>query len=83
MSEEVLKLLGEGLRNANSDWALAEDSAKAVLRVAADKSINGRHPFPWPSKLLGEQKLIVRIRASLGCGCKIGKKGGIYGLECR
>lgn len=41
MSEEILKALDEKLHEGNSDWALAEDSVKAVMRIAADKSING------------------------------------------
>lgn len=35
-----------------SDWALTSDSAKAVLRVAADKSINGGLSFSFTSNTL-------------------------------
>jgi hypothetical protein len=42
MSEKVVEILTASLKAQNSGWAEAEDSAKAVIRVAADTSINGR-----------------------------------------
>ncbi|KAF2421167.1 NAD(P)-binding protein [Tothia fuscella] len=42
MSEQVIEILGKNLKDKNSDWAEVEDSAKAVIRVAADETINGR-----------------------------------------
>jgi hypothetical protein len=44
MSEIVIEKITEGLKAAGSDWALSEDSAKAVIRVASDTSINGKPP---------------------------------------
>jgi hypothetical protein len=41
MSDTVRPILTEKLKSMGSDWALTEDSAKAVIRVAADESING------------------------------------------
>jgi hypothetical protein len=34
------------LSAAGLDFALPEDCAKAVMRIATDTSINGRQPFP-------------------------------------
>jgi hypothetical protein len=42
MSERVIDILTQRLRELDLDWALAEDSAKAVLRVASDPTINGK-----------------------------------------
>jgi hypothetical protein len=42
MSERVVDILTQRLRELGLDWALAEDSAKAVLRVASDPTINGK-----------------------------------------
>lgn len=42
MSERVVDILTQRLRELDLDWALAEDSAKAVLRVASDPTINGK-----------------------------------------
>jgi hypothetical protein len=41
MSEAHIETLTKTFQASGLDWALAEDSAKAVLRVAADSSING------------------------------------------
>jgi hypothetical protein len=45
MSDIVKATLGDKLKEMGSDWALTEDSAKAVMRVAADTSINGESSF--------------------------------------
>lgn len=42
MSEEAARAIGNRLDAVGMGWALAEDSVKAVLRVATDESINGR-----------------------------------------
>ena len=48
MSEAVVETLTAKLQETGSDWALTEDSVSAVMRVAADNSINGRFlPFPF------------------------------------
>jgi len=41
MSERAIDVLTQKFREFDLDWALAQDSAKAVLRVAADPTING------------------------------------------
>jgi hypothetical protein len=43
LPEQAIKTMTTTLQGMGSDWALVEDSAKAVLRLAADKSINGMH----------------------------------------
>ena len=46
MSDIVRQTLAEKLKSVGSAWTDAGDSAKAVLRVASDKSINGMfHSF--------------------------------------
>jgi NAD(P)-dependent dehydrogenase (short-subunit alcohol dehydrogenase family) len=42
MSQTVKETISERLKDLGSDWAHAEDSAKAVIRVASDKTVNGR-----------------------------------------
>ena len=41
MSVRAIDVLTQKFREFDLDWALAQDSAKAVLRVAADPTING------------------------------------------
>jgi F0F1-type ATP synthase membrane subunit c/vacuolar-type H+-ATPase subunit K len=41
MSDTVKDALTKGLTSMGSGWAEVEDSAKAVLRVASDETING------------------------------------------
>jgi hypothetical protein len=41
MSDRAVDTLTQRFKDLDLDWALAEDSAKAVLRVAADPTING------------------------------------------
>jgi hypothetical protein len=53
MSEISVRILTKNFQESGLDWALAEDSAEAVLRVATDASINGELisstcPFPYP-----------------------------------
>jgi len=42
MSEKVVETLGSQLKSVGAEFAEVEDSVKAVMRVATDKSINGR-----------------------------------------
>ena len=41
ISEAHVEVLTKMFQASGLDWALAEDSANAVIRVAADTSING------------------------------------------
>lgn len=42
MSERAVDILTQRFKELDLDWAMAEDSAKAVLRVAADPTTNGK-----------------------------------------
>ena len=41
MSDTVASVIGGILEKQGADWATVEDSASAVIRVAADESIHG------------------------------------------
>ena len=42
MTDEVAEVLQTQLKTQGSELAHVEDSAKCVLRIAADRSINGK-----------------------------------------
>lgn len=73
LSERAVEALTMRFQELGVDWALAEDSAKAVLRVAADKTINGKLMY-----FCSEQHHIIKIRSHFGYRAKEYGKGGVY-----
>jgi hypothetical protein len=43
MTDEVIKAIKASLDAQGLSFAVIEDAVKAVMRVAADKNINGKH----------------------------------------
>jgi hypothetical protein len=52
MSDISIHILTKKFQESSLDWALAEDSVEAVLRVATDTSINGELIFPLVNMLI-------------------------------
>jgi hypothetical protein len=54
MPDEIIAMVDAQLKSQGQEWAVTEDSVKAVLRVACDESINGRTLGVMPKNLYKE-----------------------------
>jgi hypothetical protein len=48
MSDKIIDALTKKFQELDLDWALPEDAARAVLRVAADPTANGKSASSIP-----------------------------------